>query len=106
MELSGRHKRISDLRPVIIILFSFFLVMNMANLLFVIAYSSSDFFTATVISHFSIYSSRLFFLIHCLLSISICAAILYLIIKKQEHRSIPYLMFIYMLLFLYPLLAG
>lgn len=106
MELSGRHKKISDLRPVIIILFSFFLVMNTANLIFVIVYSSSDFFTATVISNFSIYSSRLFFLIHCLLSIGVCGVVLYLIIKKQENRSIPYLLALYLFLFLYPFIAG
>ncbi len=106
MELSDNHKRIYALKPVIIILFSFLLIMNLANLLFVTIYSTSSFFSETVISHFSIYSSRSLFLVHCALSILTCGAILYLIVKKTESRILPLLFTIYLILFIYPIIAS
>jgi hypothetical protein len=106
MEISSSQKRITALKPVIIVLFTFLLVMNAANLLFVVIYSSSNFFSSTVISHLSIYSSRGIFITHSILSISNCALVLYLIIKKTESRFIPPLLAFYFILFIYPILAG
>jgi len=106
MEISTRQKRLMALKPVLIILFSFLLVMNVANLLFVLVYSTSSFFSGTILSHFSIYSSRTIFLVHTILCISTCSAILFLVIKKEENRFIPALIVLYFLLFIYPFITG
>lgn len=106
MELSSGQKRITALKPVIIVLFSFLLVMNVANLLFVIIYSTSGFFSNTVISHLSIYSSRNIFITHSILSITNCALVLYFIIKKTGSRILPVLLTLSFLLFIYPIMAG
>jgi hypothetical protein len=106
MELSGYKKKMTALKPVLLALFSFLLVMNLANLLFVIIYSSSKFFGSTLFSHISIYSSRLFFICHNIASIITCALVLYLTIKKTESRILLIVLLFYLFLFLYPLLAN
>lgn len=104
MELSNYKNKMTALKPVLLVLFSFLLVMNIANLLFVIVYSSSRFFANTLFSHISIYSSRLFFISHSVLSIFTCAFALYLISKKTESRLLQLVLAFYLFLFVYPLI--
>ena len=106
MELDSNQNRMKALRPVIMVLFAFLLVMNIANLLFVLIYSSSNFFAASLFSKISIYSSRGIFIVHSILSIVTCSLVLFLVIRKTENRLLSILLFFYLIIFLYPLLAN
>lgn len=105
MEITNSRKKILALKPLIIILFSFLLIMNIANLAFVLIYSSSYFFGSTLLSHISIYSSQAMYLVHSGVSILICSIILYMTIKKIESRYLPILFTLYAFIFLYPFIA-
>jgi hypothetical protein len=106
VEIDNHKRKMRALKPVLLVLFSFLLVMNIANLLFVIVYSSAHFFASTLFSHISIYSSRVFFISHCILSILTCGLILYLTVKKAESRILLIMLAFYLLIFLYPILAN
>lgn len=105
-EIDNYQRKMRALKPVLLVLFSFLLVMNIANLLFVIVYSSANFFASTLFSHISIYSSRIFFISHCILSIFACGFILYLTVKKGESRILLIMLAFYLLIFLYPIFAN
>lgn len=106
MEYNSGRKNLIALKPVIIVLFSFLLIMNCANLLFVLLYSNSVFFNGTLISKISIYSSRILFIMHSGLSITACSLILYFIIRKSESRILYPLLLFYLFVFMYPFIIN